>query len=104
LFCNFNYFISVSSVFLILLADKTFSFADCAVVPNPDANQLADIAITTADNHLKITDEEANIAMLSFSTKGSAEHEILDKVISATKIVKEKRPDRSFKILWFGCY
>ena len=83
----------VSSVFLILLADKTFSFADCAVVPNPDANQLADIAITTADNHLKITDEGANIAMLSFSTKGSAEHEILDKVISATKIVKEKRPD-----------
>lgn len=83
----------VSSVFLILLADKTFSFADCAVVPNPDANQLADIAITTADNHLKITDEGSNIAMLSFSTKGSAEHEILDKVISATKIVKEKRPD-----------
>jgi phosphate acetyltransferase len=83
----------VSSVFLMLLPDKTFSYADCAVVPNPDANQLADIAISTADNHLKITDEEANIAMLSFSTKGSAEHELLDKVIEATKIVKEKRPN-----------
>jgi phosphate acetyltransferase len=83
----------VSSVFLMLLPDKTFSFSDCAVVPNPDENQLADIAISTADNHLKITDGEVNIAMLSFSTKGSAQHELLDKVINATKIVKEKRPD-----------
>jgi phosphate acetyltransferase len=83
----------VSSVFVMLLPDKTFSYADCAVVPNPDANQLADIAISTADNHYKITDEDANIAMLSFSTKGSAEHELLDKVIEATKIVREKRPD-----------
>ena len=83
----------VSSVFLLVFPDKTYSYADCAVVPNPDANQLADIAISTADNHQKITDEEANIAMLSFSTKGSAEHELLDKVIDATKIVKEKRPD-----------
>jgi len=83
----------VSSFFLMLLTDKTFSFADCAVVPNPDPNQLADIAISTADNHLKLTDEEAYVAMLSFSTKGSAEHELLDKVIEATKIVKEKRLD-----------
>ena len=83
----------VSSFFLMLLPDKTFSFADCAVVPNPDINQLADIAISTADNHLKITDEEAHIAMLSFSTKGSAQHELIDKVIGATKIVKEKRSD-----------
>jgi len=83
----------VSSFFLMLLTDKTFSFADCAVVPNPDPNQLADIAISTADNHLKLTNEEAYVAMLSFSTKGSAEHELLDKVIEATKIVKEKRPD-----------
>ena len=83
----------VSSFFLMLLPKKTYSFADCAVVPNPDANQLADIATSTADNHLKLTDEEANVAMLSFSTKGSAEHELLDKVIEATKIVREKRPD-----------
>ena len=83
----------VSSFFLILFPDKVFSFADCAVVPNPDANQLADIAISTADNHFKLTDQEPFVAMLSFSTKGSAQHELIDKVIEATKIVKEKRPD-----------
>ncbi len=83
----------VSSFFLMLFPDNVFSFADCAVVPNPDANQLADIAISTADNHLKLTDQESFVAMLSFSTKGSAEHELIDKVIEATKIVKEKRPD-----------
>lgn len=84
---------TVSSFFLTLFPDKVFSFADCAVVPNPDSNQLADIAISTADNHLKLTDNEPFVAMLSFSTKGSAQHELIDKVIEATKIVKEKRPD-----------
>ncbi len=83
----------VSSFFMMLIPDKVFSFADCAVVPNPDANQLADIAISTADNHLKLTDQESFVAMLSFPTKGSAQHELIDKVIEATKIVKEKRPD-----------
>jgi len=83
----------VSSFFLMIFPDKVFSFADCAVVPNPDVNQLADIAISTADNHLKLTDTEPFVAMLSFSTKGSAEHELIDKVIEATKMVKEKRPD-----------
>jgi phosphate acetyltransferase len=83
----------VSSFFLMIFPDKVFSFADCAVVPNPDVKQLADIAISTADNHLKLTDTEPFVAMLSFSTKGSAEHELIDKVIEATKMVKEKRPD-----------
>ncbi len=83
----------VSSFFLMLFPDKVFSFADCAVVPDPDANQLADIAISTADNHRKLTDEEPYVAMLSFSTRGSAQHELIDKVINATKLVKEKRPD-----------
>ncbi len=83
----------VSSFFLMLFKDKTYSFADCAVVPNPDAEQLADIAISTADNHKKLTGEEPLIAMLSFSTKGSAVHELADKVIKATEIVKTKRPD-----------
>ena len=83
----------VSSFFLMLFKDKTYSFADCAVVPNPDAEQLADIAISTADNHKKLTGEEPLIAMLSFSTKGSAKHELADKVIQATEIVKTKRPD-----------
>jgi phosphate acetyltransferase len=83
----------VSSFFLMLFKEKTFSFADCAVVPNPDAEQLADIAISTADNHKKLTGEESLIAMLSFSTKGSAKHELADKVIAATQSVKNKRPD-----------
>jgi len=83
----------VSSLFLMIFPDKTYSYADCAVVPNPDASQLADIAISTADNHKKLTGEEPNVAMLSFSTMGSASHEDADKVIEATKIAKEKRPD-----------
>lgn len=83
----------VSSFFLMVKPEKVFSFADCAVVPNPDAKQLADIAISTADNHKKLTDEEPYIAMLSFSTKGSAQHEHVDKVIEATKLIKEKRQD-----------
>ncbi|MBZ0201244.1 MAG: phosphate acetyltransferase, partial [Ignavibacteriaceae bacterium] len=71
----------VSSFFLMVFPDRNYSFADCAVVPNPDAAQLADIAISTADNHKKLTGEEPLIAMLSFSTKGSAKHELIDKVI-----------------------
>lgn len=83
----------VSSFFLMIYPERVFSFADCAVVPNPDKDQLADIAITTADNHKKLTGENPNVAMLSFSTKGSAKHELVDKVLEATKIAKEKRPD-----------
>lgn len=83
----------VSSLFLMIFPDKTYSYADCAVVPNPDAAQLADIAISSADNHKKLTGEDPNVAMLSFSTKGSAKHEDVDKVIEATRIAKEKRPD-----------
>lgn len=83
----------VSSFFLMVLPDKLFAFADCAVVPNPDAKQLADIAISTADNFKKITGLEPKVAMLSFSTKGSAKHELIDKVIEATRIAQTKRPD-----------
>lgn len=82
----------VSSFFLMIFPQKNYSFADCAVVPNPDAEQLADIAISTADNHKKLTGEEPLVAMLSFSTKGSATHELVDKVIKATELVKTKRP------------
>ncbi len=83
----------VSSFFLMVFPDRTFSFADSAVVPAPTSEQLADIAITTAENHKILTGEEAYVAMLSFSTKGSAKHESVDKVIEATKLAKEKRPD-----------
>jgi len=83
----------VSSLFLMIFPDKTYSFADCAVVPNPTAEQLADIAISTAENHRKLVGEEPNVAMLSFSTKGSAKHEDVDKVVKATKLARTKRPD-----------
>ena len=83
----------VSSFFLMAFPEKTYSFADCAVVPDPDATQLADIAISTADNHKKLTGEEPYVAMLSFSTKGSAKHESVDKVLEALKIAQNKRPD-----------
>lgn len=83
----------VSSFFLMAYPEKTYSFADCAVVPDPEDIQLADIAISTADNHKKLTGDEPYVAMLSFSTKGSARHQSIDKVISAMNIVKKKRPD-----------
>ncbi len=83
----------VSSFFLMVFPDRNFSFADSAVVPNPTAEQLADIAITTAENHKILTGEEPYVAMLSFSTKGSAKHELIDKVIEATKLAQQKRPD-----------
>ncbi|MCW8811753.1 MAG: phosphate acetyltransferase [Ignavibacteriaceae bacterium] len=83
----------VSSFFLMLFPDKNYSFADSAVVPDPDEKQLADIAISTADNHRKLTGEEPFVAMLSFSTKGSAKHGAVDKVLNATALVRKKRPD-----------
>ena len=82
----------VSSFFGMIYPERVFSFADCAVVPNPDANQLADIAVITAENHKKLTGEEPYVAMLSFSTKGSAKHELVDKVLEATELAKQKAP------------
>ena len=83
---------TVSSYFIMVLPQKLLCFADCAVVPNPTDAQLADIAISSAKNFQAVTGEEPRVAMLSFSTKGSAQHEHVDKVISATKIAKEKAP------------
>jgi len=82
----------VSSFFLMVFPHLVFSFADCAVVPEPNAQQLADIAITTAMNHQKLTGEDAHVAMLSFSTKGSASHPLVEKVQQATAIAKQKAP------------
>ena len=68
-------------------------FADCAVNPNPTAEELAQIAICTADTARVIAGFEPRVAMLSFSTKGSAKHELVDKVVEATRIAKEMAPD-----------
>lgn len=83
----------VSSFFMMVFPHQVFSFADCAVVPDPTPEQLADIAASTADNHKKLTGEEARVAMLSFSTKGSASHPLVEKVQQATAILSKKRTD-----------
>ncbi|MGB8656518.1 MAG: phosphate acetyltransferase [Candidatus Zixiibacteriota bacterium] len=90
---------SVSSSFIMVLPeflgvkDKIFVFADCAVIPDPDPPQLASIAISSAKTMQDLIGEEPKVAMLSFSTKGSAEHELVDKVKEATRLAKELKPD-----------
>ena len=83
----------VSSFFLMIFKDRILSFADCAVVPDPTPEQLADIGISTAENHRRLTGEAPRVAMLSFSTKGSAAHPLVEKVQQATALFKKKRPD-----------
>jgi len=83
---------TVSSFFIMVFPQRLLCYADCAVVPNPTDAQLADIAVTTARNFQAVTGEEPRVAMLSFSTKGSAAHPDVDKIVSATKIAREKAP------------
>lgn len=73
--------------------DGVMIFADCAVNPNPDAEQLSEIAISSAQTAETLLGMDPSVAMLSFSTKGSACHNLVDKVVEATKIAKEKAPD-----------
>ena len=89
----------VSGAFIMILKDKEFGedglmvFADCAVHPNPTAKELAEIAVATGETTSAIAGFEPRIAMLSFSTKGSAQHEMVDKVVEATKLAKEMAPN-----------
>lgn len=92
----------VSGAFLMFLKDHEFGndglmvFADCAVHPNPTAQELAEIAISTGKTTKAIAGIDPRIAMLSFSTKGSAKHEMVDKVRIATEIVQ--KTDASLQI------
>ncbi len=89
----------VSGAFIMILKDKQFGedglmvFADCAVHPNPTAKELSEIAVATGQTAKAIAGIDPKIAMLSFSTKGSAKHEMVDKVVEATKLAKEMAPD-----------
>jgi phosphate acetyltransferase len=88
----------VSGAFIMILPDKNFGengviiFADGAVHPNPNEKELAEIAVATAHTAKFIAGFEPKIAMLSFSTKGSAKNEMVDKVVNATRIAKEMAP------------
>ena len=68
-------------------------FADCAVMPNPNAQELAQIAVSTARTARAIAAIEPRVAMLSFSTKGSAKNELVDKVVEATRLAQEMAPE-----------
>ena len=84
----------MSSDMLMFSPDKRppLSFADCAVNPSPDAEQLAEIALTTAQTHKAIFNEEPNVALLSFSTMGSAKHDLVEKVQKAYQIAHKTAP------------
>ena len=89
----------VSGAFVMIMKDKQWGdngvmvFADCAAHPNPNDHELAQIAVASARTAQAIAGIDPRVAMLSFSTKGSARHEMVDKVVSATKIAQEMAPD-----------
>jgi len=88
----------VSGAFLMFVKDHQYGengilvFADCAVMPDPNEQQLAEIAVTTAKTAKTLAGMDPRVAMLSFSTMGSAQHALVDKMVNATRIAKEMDP------------
>ena len=89
----------VSSFFLMTLRDQNFGhngaliFADCGVVIEPTAVELAEIAVASAESCRTLLDTEPRVAMLSFSTKGSAKHKLVDRIVEATRTARARAPD-----------
>ena len=89
----------VSSFFLMVVPDKKFGakgamiYADCGVVIDPDSAELAEIAIASAESCRALLQVDPKVAMLSFSTKGSAKHKFVDKIVEAVKTVRVRMPD-----------
>ncbi len=93
--CGYQENIKTPSSFFIMQLpdDRIYFYADCAVNIDPNSEQLADIGISTGINYKKIMQQDPKIAFLSFSTKGSASHILVEKVVKAVDIAKQKRPD-----------
>jgi phosphate acetyltransferase len=92
----------VSSFFLMVVpgtagrAERVFVFADCGVIPDPTAEQLAEIAVLAAEHHARLTGGVPHTAFLSFSTRGSAEHPRVKKVRDALALARARRPEAHF--------